>query len=85
MRLRHRRAAEELRSDGEVLLEQGQIDVVEREPDAAPVAARAQPFELAEDPLLVGVLPLPDPFDEGFAADIVPGFALLFEQSAFDD
>ena len=50
---------------------------------ARPVDARAQPPHLVEDGVAVVLLPLPDAFDEGFAAQLLAGF-VLFGQLAFD-
>ena len=58
---------------------------IEREAGPLPIAATAHLLELAEDPLFVVVLPLPDPGHEPFAAQLVPAELLLLQQAAFDD
>ena len=60
-------------------------DRVEGEPGPVPVARAAHQPELAEDALLVLVLPGPDPLDEGLAAEVVAGLLLLLEQPLLDD
>ena len=57
---------------------------IEREAGPLPIAATAHFLELAEDPLFVVVLPLPDPGHEPFAAQLVPAELLLLQQTAFD-
>ena len=59
-------------------------DRVEREPGPLPVARTAQQPQLAQDPLLVLVLPGPDPSDERVAAEVVAGLLFLLEQPPFD-
>ena len=59
--------------------------VVEREPHAVPVAAGAEVAELPEDPLLILLLPGPDPRDEPLAAEIVAGELFLLEQPPLHD
>jgi hypothetical protein len=54
--------------------------LVERETRAVPIAARTEVAELAEDPLLVLLLPAPDPLHEPVAAEVVAGEFLLLEQ-----
>ena len=60
-------------------------DRVEREPGAVPVARAAHEPELAQDALLVLVLPGPDPLDERRAAEVVAGLLLFLEQPLLDD
>ena len=60
-------------------------DLVEREPGPVPVARAAHQPELAQDPLLVLVLPGPDPLDQRLAAEVVAGLLLLLEQPLLDD
>ena len=60
-------------------------DLIEGEPCPPPVATRPERFELTDDPLLVGVLPLPDPVDQRLAADVVPRQPFLFEHPPLDD
>ena len=52
---------------------------------AVPVARAAHQAELAQDSLLVLVLPGPDPLDQGVAAQVVAGLLLLLEQPLLDD
>ncbi len=56
---------------------------IEREASAVPIAAASHPFELTEDPLLVLVLPLPDPLDQAFATDVMSRKILLFLEPTF--
>ena len=60
-------------------------DLVEGEPGPLPVARAAHQAELAQDPLLVLVLPGPDSLDQGLAAQVVPGLLLFLEQPLLDD
>ena len=60
-------------------------DVIERKPGPLPVAAAAQPLELAEDPGFIFVFPLPDSLDQLFPSEVVAGQLFLFLESAFDD
>ena len=60
-------------------------DRVQREPRPPPIARGTDPGQLREDPLLVGVLPVPNAVDQLLAANVVPGQTLLFEHSPFDD
>ena len=53
--------------------------VVEREPHPVPVAAGPHVAELPENPLLILLLPGPDPLDELFAAEVVAREFFLFE------
>ena len=57
---------------------------IEREAHALPIATAPQFAELAEDALLVLVLPLPDALDQFLAAEIVAGLLFLVAQAAFD-
>ena len=59
--------------------------VVEREPHPIPVATGAHVAELPKNPLLILLLPGPDPLDELFTAEVVPGEFFFLEQTAFDD
>ena len=59
--------------------------VVEREPHALPVAARPQVAKLAQDPLLVLLLPGPDPRHQRLAAQVVPGELFLLEKPPLDN
>ena len=59
--------------------------VVEREPHPVPVATGPHVAELPENPLLILLLPCPDPLDELFAAEIVAGEFFLLEQPPLDD
>ena len=56
---------------------------VEREARATPVAARAEFAELAEDALLVLILPLPDAFHQFLAAEVVACLAFLLADAPF--
>ena len=69
----------------ERLPHRARADFVQREPHPPPVATGTEPFQLAEDALLVNVLPFPNPLDEGFAPDVVPRQPLLFKHPFFDD
>ena len=60
-------------------------DLVERESGPLPVATTAHLLQLADDAGFVVVLPLPDAFDEPFAAQFVPAELLLAEQPPLDD
>ena len=60
-------------------------DRVEREALAAPVAADAEALELAGDAGFVFVLPFPDAFHQGVAANVVAGLVLVLEKALFDD
>ena len=71
--------AEERLADGRRAL------VVEREPGAIPVAARPEVTELAEDPLLILLLPSPDAVHELLASEVVPRELLLLEEPPLDD
>ena len=57
---------------------------IEGEAGPLPVAAAAHFLELAEDPLFVVVLPLPDAGHEPFAAELVAAELFLLQQAAFD-
>ena len=59
--------------------------LVQREPSPSPVAARAKLPKLFKNPLLVRVLPLPDPLDERLAPDVVPREAFLFKHPPLND
>ena len=59
--------------------------LIEGEPGPLPVAGAAHQPELAQDPLLVLVLPGPDALDQRLAAQVVPGFLLFLEQPLLDD
>ena len=54
--------------------------VVEREPGAIPVAARPEVTKLAEDPLLVLLLPGPDAAHQRLAAEVMAGEFFLLEE-----
>ena len=58
---------------------------VEREALTAPVAADAEAFELLRDAGFVFVLPLPNAFHEGVAANVVACLVFVLEKSLFDD
>ena len=57
---------------------------IEREAGPLPIAGAAHFLELAEDPLFVVVLPLPDAGHEPLAAQLVPAELFLLQQAAFD-
>ena len=57
---------------------------VHREPLAAPVARRAEPFELLDDPPAGRLPPFPDALDEPFPPQFVAGCA-LGQELALDD
>ena len=57
---------------------------IERKAGPLPVTGAAHFLELAEDPLFVVVLPLPDAGHKPFAAELVPAEFLLLQQAAFD-
>ena len=59
-------------------------DLVEREAGPLPVAATAHLLQLADDPGLVGVLPLPDAIHQPLAAEFVPAELLLLQQPPLD-
>ena len=59
--------------------------LVHRERGAAPVAGTAERPELAEDRVAVVVLPIPDLFQEGVAAEVVPRLLLFFPDLLFHD
>ena len=58
---------------------------VEREALTAPVAADAEALELLRDAGFVFVLPLPNAFHEGVAANVVACLVFVLEKSLFDD
>ena len=60
-------------------------DRIEREPSPLPVATTAHFLELSENSLLVGRLPLPDPFDQSLASKIVAGLLLFGDQTFLDN
>ena len=60
-------------------------DRVQREALTAPVAADAQALELLGDAGFVFVLPFPDAFHQGVAADVVAGLVFVLEKALFDD
>ena len=60
-------------------------DVVQRESGPPPIAAAAHLLQLAQDAALVLFLPLPDPPDQLFAAQVVARQVLLFLQPPLDD
>src|SRR5208283_3598625 len=66
----------------EHLLDAARIFRVHGEPFARPVARRAELLELLDDDAAVFFLPLPDAFEEFFAAQVVamPDFAGLFQR-----
>ena len=70
---------EERRADGRPAL------LVEREPDAIPVAATAEIAKLAEDSLFVLLFPSPDPRYQCLAAEVVTREFLLLQKPPFDD
>ena len=57
---------------------------IEREAGPLPIAGAAHLLELAEDPLLVVVFPLPDAGHEPLAAQLVAAELLLLQQAALD-
>ena len=70
----------------EHLLHAARIGLVHREPFACPVTRRADLFQLLDDDAAVFFLPLPDTFEEFFAAQIVamPDFTGFFQRSLDD-
>ncbi len=59
--------------------------LVEREAGAVPIAAGAEVAELPENPLLILLLPGPDPLDEFLAAEVVPRELFLLQEPPLDD
>src|SRR5437868_9012595 len=64
----------------EDLLDRGGEPLVHREPLALPVAGGPELAKLANDRASVLFLPLPDPFEEFFAAEVMARLALLCER-----
>ncbi len=63
----------------EGFLDGGAEAVVHGEVFAGPVDGGAEALHLVEDGVAVEILPLPDALGEGFAAQLLAGFALFFE------